>query len=69
MNDILCKCGHAKKDHERFSNEYCFGCWSKRWSEKYAHKFHDELDFKFCRQYVPDNLTHIEYLAKEKGLI
>lgn len=63
--DILCKCGHSFSQHQREQDSSSCVCIvpsmgkSSDW-EQWADK---------CMKYVPDNLTHIEQLAKQKGLV
>jgi hypothetical protein len=78
-NSITCKCGHNKKEHKvphipkhshTYSDEYfvidaCFA--GKLAYNKNGIKFR-EWECA-CNQYIPDNLTHIEVLAKQKGLV
>jgi hypothetical protein len=61
MNDITCKCGHRKEQHEFDHVTTQLVCtvpgsgWNN-WADR-------------CMDYNPDNLMHIETLAKEKGLV
>jgi len=66
VNDILCRCGHGKAEHPKVgrANYYvCNGCFEGR--------IRGILQFGSveCTVYVPDNLKHIEALAKEKNLV
>lgn len=71
--DIICKCGHGRKMHNP-------EVWKERRQYKineyileacYAEGTHQGISDYLCRcnQYVPDNLSFIETLAKQKGLI
>ena len=57
---IICKCGHAKSLHRNLQPYYPKACLSKN---------EDGLYNCICWEYRPDNLLHIERLAKKKGLI
>jgi isocitrate dehydrogenase kinase/phosphatase len=50
-------CGHDKSYHISvlFGYEYCKVCYMN--------------DTEFSHRYVPDNLSYIEELAKQKGLV
>ena len=70
--DILCKCGHSKSGHSRFGphtmQDYqsCI-CWLGR-NRGLGLKKTNWRTCK-CEQYQPDNLSHIEQVAKQKGLV
>jgi hypothetical protein len=52
----FCICGHLKKDHDLVA-EYMRLCWG-------------DVNRKCpCRNFKLDNLSYIEQLAKQKGLI
>lgn len=57
--DIICKCGHNKKVHEHLRGNFVCLCVGP----------YTSINDCPCFEYVPDNLSHIENLAKEKGLI
>jgi hypothetical protein len=56
--DIVCRCGHLKKEH--LDDGIFSDCLAT---------YLDQKQDCGCMQYVPDNLTHIEALAKERKLI
>jgi hypothetical protein len=60
--NIICQCGHRQRVHKLlpdFGNALVCMCHGK-----------DTLvDDCYCYRYVPDNLLHIENLAKERKLI
>jgi hypothetical protein len=74
--NITCKCGHSRKDHEvpgelkrfedailgpRYIQDACYvGPVRRDWHANWE---------CHCNHYTPDNLTHIEILAKERKLI
>jgi hypothetical protein len=60
MDDIICQCGHFKKEH--LDDGIFSDClWT------YEGKgFGEDCN---CMKYVPDNLSHIENLARERKLI
>lgn len=57
MNNLICKCGHAEKEHtkSRYIDGDIFWCKFCVWSVDYVHSFQ------------PDNLKYLEqqYAAKE----
>lgn len=60
--DILCKCGHSKSSH--FNAGMRSGCSKRRGWGIGGTGWVDD-----CKEYQPDNLLHIEQLAKQKGLV
>jgi hypothetical protein len=56
--DILCRCGHAKKEH--LDDGIFSDCLVTYKAQK---------EDCGCMKYVPDNLSYIEDLAKERKLI
>lgn len=56
--NMLCKCGHTKEDHE-ITHEVAGAC----------SRYEDDFTFCGCSVFVLDNLSYIEYLAKQKGLV
>jgi hypothetical protein len=69
MNEIPCICGHLNKFHNiwptRFGEEWCLVIINP------DEPFNDLAEFKQCGclKYTPDNLSYIEQLAKQKGLV
>lgn len=65
--DIICQCGHEKKDHKSVGapiwDEFCDG---ERIKDR---KVGDYLYICICHSYNPDNLLHIEKEAKKRKLI
>lgn len=66
--DILCKCEHEKKVHppspcQLGTYRVCDGCFKA--NRINGVKQYGTFD---CLQYVPDNLTHIEVLAREREI-
>jgi len=57
--DIICKCGHTKKEHRMDYTSGTQGC----------RIYIEEFKWCGCYNYHPDNLLHIEQLAKRKGLV
>lgn len=64
-NDIICQCGHEKKYHGKVDapiwDEWCNG------GRVNASPTDDGVCV--CCSYIPDNLLHIEMMAKKKGLV
>lgn len=59
-NGILCRCGHRQAAHIQ---HLCDGCILFGYG-------HDVNAMKeMCREYIADNLTTFEVLAKERNLI
>jgi hypothetical protein len=55
--DIICKCKHKHRDHYYNKSSLYIGCW------------YCASSGEWCDSYTPDNLLHIENLAKERKLI
>jgi hypothetical protein len=58
---IICKCGHEDNAHD--DEGFCADC-----------NFNGDLDFEgievaLTHRFVPDNLSTIERIAKERGLL
>jgi hypothetical protein len=68
-----CMCGHLKIQHwkDKFPNNYAHkGFWG--WPQNFCFEkveWKDSVIDCPCREYTPDNLSYIEALAKQKGLI
>jgi hypothetical protein len=60
--DIVCRCGHPRDLH--FHKNGVSGCQKRLGWGIEGTRYADD-----CREYHPDNLTHIEWLAKERKLI
>lgn len=62
--DIVCKCGHSKKSHANINSHVvggraaCFFLGSPTSDDECP-----------CMDYKPDNLLHIEKLAKKRKLM
>lgn len=57
---IPCKCGHAEQKHKPYiqpMEQYCDSCWGTDNPMTTFHRFQS------------DNLSYIEKLAKQKGLV
>ena len=62
-----CKvCGHKKKEHDRIVCHQCTYIFYGLTHTKFGKLLIEVDEF---HSYVPDNLSYIEDLAKEKGLI
>ena len=65
--DILCKCGHEKHFHggvgQPIWDEFCNGGRIR------DRKIGNYVYVCTCLEYRPDNLSHIEKLAKKRKLI
>jgi len=62
MIDIICRCGHSKNVHQRLGNEeygatMCLAAGPDTLVQDCP-----------CYEYTPDNLLHIEQMAKERKL-
>jgi hypothetical protein len=55
MIDIICRCGHFGHFDDFYPLELIAGTCA--------------VTICPCKKYVPDNLSYIEKLAKEKGLV
>jgi hypothetical protein len=73
--DILCRCGHTEAEHKNwygYNTARCELCFSKftfnEWTVLMS-KFQTAKVNATWHNYQPDNLTHIEQLAKQKGLV
>jgi hypothetical protein len=62
MKDIVCRCGHKKKEHKKSTSTGSIIC--EVMDDKNSDYYADE-----CVDYIPDNLMHIEQLAKERKLL
>jgi hypothetical protein len=73
MNDILCKCGHEKKHHKSVGtpiwDEYCNAGRRKNSNFEKSLVHGNHISICLCAKYQPDNLLHIETLAKKRKLI
>ena len=69
MNNVLCKCGHLEKAHNPRNNIICIECFYAKL--KLGKDPVNDTNFFVgeCRIYNQDNLSYIEQLAKEKGLV
>lgn len=65
--DIICQCGHDKRFHNKVGapiwDEWCNGGRIR------DRKVGNYVFVCTCFTYQPDNLLHIETVAKKKGLI
>ena len=65
--DILCQCGHEKHFHKSVGtpiwDELCNGGRIR------DQKVGNYIYICICPKYIPDNLLHIEAIAKKKKLI
>lgn len=67
MNKIPCVCGHLEYEHGTPTHIVCVKCFEKYKGWK---RDNNKRALKLgCRKYTPDNLSYVEELAKEKGLI
>jgi hypothetical protein len=67
MIDIICRCGHS-----HYESRVAFGGkHSTRTSMCLAMVFNENDGERYCscNKYVPDNLLHIENLAKQRNLV
>lgn len=72
--DILCKCGHKKKEHKLLVSPKVTNCvrctHETMYDEKLAYtELYKTKMFQAWHNYIPDNLAYIETLAKERNLI
>jgi hypothetical protein len=62
-----CKvCGHKREEHDRIVCHECTDIFYGLTRTKFGKQLKDVDEF---HNYIPDNLSYIEDLAKEKGLI
>jgi hypothetical protein len=63
--DIPCICGHSKKAHKPnlSATDTMIVCKATKRSDNGSGMWADN-----CFKYVPDNLSYIEKIAKQKGL-
>jgi hypothetical protein len=57
---VICKCGHIKSLHGNLQPYYPKACLRKDSEGNFC---------CMCYEYQPDNLLHIERLAKKRGFI
>ena len=65
-------CKHSKSNHGAvYLNGLCEGCYNFALHGPHF-EFEWELDMehpKYCKTYIPDNLSFIEKLAERRGLV
>lgn len=69
MNDIICRCGHEREnhpgEHPTIKFQVCNDCFMRNLR---ANQGLNGIK-NSCPKYIPDNLTHIEMLAAQRGLV
>lgn len=66
--DILCKCGHEKHFHKSAGTPV-WDEWCNGGRVPYRGMAGSYVYICMCHEYKPDNLLHIENLAKKRKLI